>query len=215
MGEAGTLATAASPAANPSLIYTGGHNNGVSSGILKTVDGGVHWARSSTGLWDTRINGVWIHPDDPQGSHVLAATASGVYESKDGAETWHLANETMGWSPITFREAVIAGDKYIVSNDGRGFIITRALAGGKWQRIKAPGGFPPNMELSVVITAGKTEVFVCVDGGVQYGALDTATSITWSGPITSQFNGSATDNACSNAAVDPNDRNHFMSVEGL
>ena len=38
-GEAGTLACAASPAANPSLIYAGGQNNGVSSGIIKTTDG--------------------------------------------------------------------------------------------------------------------------------------------------------------------------------
>ena len=65
-GEAGTLASAASPAANPSLIYAGGQNNGASSGVLKTVDGGVHWTRNSKGIWDTRILGVWIHPDDPQ-----------------------------------------------------------------------------------------------------------------------------------------------------
>jgi hypothetical protein len=32
MGEAGTLASAASPAAVPDLIYAGGQNNGVSSG---------------------------------------------------------------------------------------------------------------------------------------------------------------------------------------
>eukprot|EP01051_Picozoa_sp_SAG22_P028602 SAG22_NODE_10174_length_549_cov_0.993333_1_plen_66_part_10 len=30
-GQSGTLATAASPAENPSLIYTGGQNNGASS----------------------------------------------------------------------------------------------------------------------------------------------------------------------------------------
>ena len=40
-GEAGTLANAASPAANPDLIYAGGQNNGVSSGIIKTTDGAI------------------------------------------------------------------------------------------------------------------------------------------------------------------------------
>ena len=39
-GEAGTLATAASPQDKPDTIYAGGQNNGVSSGVLKTVDGG-------------------------------------------------------------------------------------------------------------------------------------------------------------------------------
>ena len=51
MGEAGTLASAASPKANPDLIYAGGQNNGVSSGVLKTIDGGIHWTRESKGLW--------------------------------------------------------------------------------------------------------------------------------------------------------------------
>ena len=51
MGESGTLASAASPKANPDLIYAGGSNNGVSSGVLKTIDGGVHWTRESKGIW--------------------------------------------------------------------------------------------------------------------------------------------------------------------
>ena len=64
MGEAGTLAGASSLASKPDIIYAGGQNNGVSSGIIKTVDGGKHWERKSIGIWDTRILGVWIHPDD-------------------------------------------------------------------------------------------------------------------------------------------------------
>jgi photosystem II stability/assembly factor-like uncharacterized protein len=140
-GEAGTLASAASPAANPNLIYAGGQNNGASSGVLRTVDGGVHWTRQSRGLWDTRILGVWLHPDDPQGGHVLAGTASGIFESTDSAESWEFCNETTGWGAVmSFREAVIAGDKYIVANGGNGWILTRPQSGGKWQKIKAPGG---------------------------------------------------------------------------
>jgi len=217
MGEAGTLASAASPAANPDLIYAGGHNNGMSSGVLKTVNGGVHWTRNSKGMWDTRINGVWLHPDDPQGNHVFAGTATGIYESKDGAESWQLANETKEiGGVVSFREAVISGEKYIIANADGGYILTRAMAGGLWQKIKAPNGMPPNMELSVVITAGKTEVFVCIYGKLYYGALDTPTTITWTEPIKSQFNGTTTDNSCANAAVDPNDRNHFMySASGV
>ena len=57
-GESGTLASAASPAAHPEVIYAGGQNNGVSSGVVKTVDGGMHWKLMSKGLWDTRVLGV-------------------------------------------------------------------------------------------------------------------------------------------------------------
>ena len=87
-GEAGTLASAASPKTNPNLIYAGGQNNGVSSGVIRTTDAGLHWERKSRGLWDTAVSAVWVHPDDPWGAHVFAGTHSGVYESVDAAETW-------------------------------------------------------------------------------------------------------------------------------
>lgn len=93
-GEAGTLACAASPPAHPNVIYAGGQNNGASSGVIKTVDGGVSWARKSEGLWDTNVLATWVHPDDPTGNHVLCGTHSGIYESTDGAESWVFRNET-------------------------------------------------------------------------------------------------------------------------
>ena len=42
-GYAGTLADAVSPHSNPDLIYAGGHNNGASSGVLKSTDRGQTW----------------------------------------------------------------------------------------------------------------------------------------------------------------------------
>lgn len=129
-GESGTVACAASPAGNPNVIYAGGQNNGVSSGVIKTIDGGKHWTRNSKGLWDTRILGVWVHPDDAQGNHVcprrgleprttsrpqaslpltrlgpplgqvLAGTHSGIYESMDGAASWSFRNESTGWGNV-------------------------------------------------------------------------------------------------------------------
>ena len=46
-GETGTLADAASPKSNPQVIYTGGKNNGASSGVLNTLDGGRTWANKT------------------------------------------------------------------------------------------------------------------------------------------------------------------------
>ena len=77
-GEAGTLAGAASPAANPGLIYAGGRNNGASPGVLKSTDRGRHWVKASHGLLDTRINAIFLHPGQPSGSHVLVGTSTGV-----------------------------------------------------------------------------------------------------------------------------------------
>ena len=58
------------------------------------------------------------------------------------------------------------------------------------------------MYLSVVITAGKTELLTCIGGWgggkLYYGALDTPTSMTWTGPISAVFNGTTSliDCAC-------------------
>ena len=59
--------------------------------------------------------GVWVHPDDPTGGHVFCGTHSGVYESKDFAETWTFRNDTTGWgSVMSFREGLIGGVKCVL-----------------------------------------------------------------------------------------------------
>ena len=190
MGESGTLATAASLAAVPDLIYAGGQNNGASSGVLKTIDGGIHWTRQSKGLWDTRVLSVWIHPDDPKGGHVFAGTHTGIYESKDFAESWQLASETASWGGVQwFKQVVVDGKDYIVAN-ANSDLITRPLDGASpWQKAEqakdAPGSY---RGLSVVTTAGKSEVFTCANqrgqpAGLFFGAIDSPTSVTWDGPL--------------------------------
>ena len=186
LGESGTVACAASPQANPDVIYAGGQNNGVSSGIIKSIDGGKHWLRKSKGLWDTRILGVWVFPGS--GSHVLAGTHSGIYESHDAAESWTFRNETRGWGGVmSFREGVIQGAEYILANGADGYIFTMPKAGGMWKRIKAPGGIANNAHLSVVTHGGKTELITCIGGWgggkLYYGSIDTPTNITWTGPV--------------------------------
>jgi len=191
MGEAGTLAGASSLASKPDIIYAGGQNNGVSSGIIKTVDGGKHWERKSIGIWDTRILGVWIHPDDSTANHVFAGTHSGIYETTDGAETWKLHEETAQFGNVmSFREATIQGKPFIVANTGNG-LATMPWDGGDWQLIKAPGGIAPNAHLSVVINPDKTtEVLTCIGGwgggSLYYASLDTPSNATWTGPLSSQ-----------------------------
>ena len=84
-------------------------------------------------MWDTRILGVWVHPDDPSANHVFAGTHSGIYETTDGAETWHLRKETAAWGNVmSFREGNIQGKPYILANCGNGGIATMPRAGGAW-----------------------------------------------------------------------------------
>lgn len=195
------------------MIYAGGQNNGASSGVIKTVDGGRHWTRNSNGLWDTRILGVWVHPDNAEGDHVFAGTHSGIYESVDGASTWTLFNETATWgSVMSFRQGVIGGVSYIVANCGNGGLATLPLKGGTWNLIKAPGPMASNDLLSLVVNPDQTtEVLTCIGGwgggNLYYASLQSPTNATWIGPLKNQ---TGTPYDCANAAVDPKDRNHFL-----
>lgn len=185
-GEAGTLAAAASPKANPNIIYTGGHNNGVSSGIFKSVDGGVHWTNNSTGLFASHVWGIHIHPSDPQGRHVLVGTGYGIFETKDGAASWQHFNETAGYGAVvSFAEVTIGGKQYIAANHGDK-ISSIPVSGGRWQTAAVPGGTGIG-QLSTVTTDGTTEIVMCVTNGwsghVRYGTFVTPTNISWSDPL--------------------------------
>ena len=85
-GEAGTLAGAASPAANPGLIYAGGRNNGASSGVLKSTDKGRHWVKASHGLLDTRINAIFLHLGSQAAPTSSSAPAPASGRARTGGE---------------------------------------------------------------------------------------------------------------------------------
>ena len=138
-GEAGTLADAVSPSGNPKVIYTGGRNNGASSGLLKSVDGGDHWVMKSNGLFDTRIVSLGI-VDMDKGDHVYCSVPGKVYETTDGAESWKISagSEKLG-TCYTFKNGTINGEPHILAScdGGIGNIPTK---GGVWSIIP-PGGW--------------------------------------------------------------------------
>eukprot|EP01079_Euglenida_sp_SAG-EU17-18_P006060 gene6060-1085_t len=168
-GESGTLADAASPAANPQLIYTGGSNNGASSGILKTTNMGRTWIRvallpsplparchrptgcqplsvpASKGLFDTRISSVLVSPDDKHGGHVYAGTASGVYESVDFAATWTFLPATAPFGRVrTLAVGSVGGSLHVLASAAGGVASTPVAAAtgpaGKWTLAAWPAG---------------------------------------------------------------------------
>ena len=153
-GEAGTLADAASPAANPKLIYTGGSNNGASSGILKTTDGGLHWARKSKGLMDTRISAVLVTPDDPAGGHVFAGTTTGIYESVDFAESWQFIPGSAALGRIrTLRVGRIDGTTHVIAAGAPGIgaaPLGRDIRNAKW----TVAAYPPPSDPEFNFKAG-------------------------------------------------------------
>ena len=118
-GEAGTLADAASPAANPIVIYAGGQINGASSGIIRSLDGGRHWTVASKGIFDTRIEGV--HVVDDKGAHVLVAVPNALYESLDYGASWAMVNGSVTLGTCnTFKNGTINGEAFVLAGCSAG-----------------------------------------------------------------------------------------------
>ena len=212
-GQAGTLATAASPASNPNLIYSGGKNNGASSGVLKSTDLGLHWTQNSNGLFDTRVQGLFIHPDDNTGNHVLASTPSGLYETTNGAASWSLVPSWTYGNAQSFRACVIAGVDHICVVTGAGIanipVHTPDDAHAtQWTVIKYPAGrsdYVWNTPLSITQNYAKTKTTVvtgCDAGGktIWIGTITSPTVATWTSVAA----------PCFSVAVDPNDAMHFL-----
>ena len=82
------MADAVSPANNPLLMFAGGQNNGASSGVIKSADGGKHWTVASAGMMGTRIEALHIVDYEGESRHLLCAVVGGIYESFDQAARW-------------------------------------------------------------------------------------------------------------------------------
>lgn len=123
---------------NKILIGTGDRDHGDAPGIgvYKSMDGGLTWSSSNTGMGDVTVNKILQHPSSPL--IFLAATNSGIFRTTDGGSNW---SQTYGgnYSDIAFKPgdpsivyAESNGNFYRSSNGGLGFTqITSGLSTGQ------------------------------------------------------------------------------------
>ncbi len=72
---------------NPQILYASSGD-----GVFKSKDAGASWQTMNTGLPDTKIVSVTIHPTEP--SRLYAVAASGkVFRSTNGAANWQLQGQ--------------------------------------------------------------------------------------------------------------------------
>lgn len=124
--RAGAVRTFALHPAAPDLIYAGVEQGGV----LRSVDVGSTWTITREGVHPD-IHTLAVHPADPK--LLFAATGSGVYRSRDGAETWErlIDGYTRGIAihPI-LPEVVLTGPARRVGHEGR--ILASEDGGDTW-----------------------------------------------------------------------------------
>ena len=204
-GYAGTLADAASPLSNPKLIYTGGHNNGAASGVLKSTDRGQTWIPMCNGLWDTTIGSLIIVDD--KGDHVLAGTPTGIYETKDGAASWTLmpGSTGIGWAR-SMMNGTINGEPRILAGFDAGLASWDPSAnGGNWTLNPIPApiaatGAHLSRYITVADVLPSSVVGTCLGSVAFIITIKSATTADWRN----------TSLACAQVAIDPNDPDHFI-----
>jgi photosystem II stability/assembly factor-like uncharacterized protein len=121
-----TWVTVAPTAAGPSTLYAGGDLRGV----LKSVDGGMTWARANSGLVSNSIDALAIDPQNPRNLYTVV-NGAGLFKTTDGARTWS-ADPIL---QISHEVAVDPRNEGVVyAWDGNG--VRKSIDGGQsWARL--------------------------------------------------------------------------------
>ena len=198
-------------------MYMGGNNNAASSGVLKSLDGGMHWTKVSAGITDTRLLGLFIVDD--AADHVLAGTPSGVFETLNGGTSWAYAPQTSHWGVASgFTNGTINGKPYILVGNEAGIGNVPLTPGvsvvnASWSLIPPPPGhaaFRTNKITSSEVRNGKPLANSVVGGCIwpdhSHGVFHIATIVNttyadWSFQL---------DQPCISLALDPNDADHLI-----
>src|SRR5579883_344277 len=126
-----TLTLAVAPG-NGSVVYAG-----TSTGLVKSVDGGMTFFLVDFGLGNVRsgsnyVNGIWIDPNSPQ--TVFAATGNGLLRSSDAGAHWAVVIAPFVFLSIAFdpfvpgRIYATTGNRIVMStDDGQSFTTVAAL----------------------------------------------------------------------------------------
>lgn len=72
---------------NPDVVYVGAGGGG----LYKSVDGARSFVEKNDGLDNTNVGSIVLHPEHPD--QVYVVTSTGVFISRDGANTWTAWNQ--------------------------------------------------------------------------------------------------------------------------
>ena len=122
---------------NPSIVYagTGDRDAGARSprGVMKSVDGGINWSVSNTGMGNVVVGKLIIHPT--QTNILVAATSDGIYRSINSGQSWTRTSS----SSNHFKELVENPSDFNIQYAGQGAAYFRSIDGGQsWTKITLP-----------------------------------------------------------------------------
>jgi PKD repeat protein/photosystem II stability/assembly factor-like uncharacterized protein len=208
------------------LIGTGDRDAGDAAGmgVFKSMDGGLTWAQSNTGMGNTTVGRMIQHPTNHE--LIYAATGSGIYKSTNTGANWSQI-KTGGFKEIVFKP----GDPTVLYAGGGGNFFRSQDAGATWQQIT--NGMPGGSRSVIAVTPHDPNYVYCLlsngdsykgiyrstDGGTSFTVMSTTPNImSWG------CNGGSGGQAWYDldVAVDPTNKNTvyaggvncFKSVDG-
>ncbi len=166
------------------LIGTGDRDAGDAAGlgVFVSMDGGLTWAQSNTGMGNTTVGRLLQHPTDPD--IIYAATGSGIYKTENTGSNWTQI-KTGGFKDIVFKP----GNTNVLYAGGGGNFFRSLDCGSTWQQIT--NGIPVGSRSVIAVTPDDPEVVYCLlsngdsykgiyrsaDGGTSFTEMSTTPNI--------------------------------------
>ena len=90
---------------NPDVLYIGTGDRDASDapgiGVMKSIDGGLNWASSNTGMGNATVGKLLINPLN--NNTLYAATSGGIFRSIDAGLNWTLVSGGGNWKDLVFK----------------------------------------------------------------------------------------------------------------
>lgn len=171
---------------NPDIIYlgTGDRDAGDAPGlgVWKSLDGGVTFQPSNTGMEESTVGKLIIHPTD--NNILIAATGGGIYRTTNAGASWtKIMNGN--FKDIVFKPgdhnivyAATAGNFYRSTNNGVSFTqVTNGLPGGARSAIGVSPANPEVVYLFVTNQDSFKGLYRSNDSGLSFSVMSTSPNI--------------------------------------
>ncbi len=155
---------------------------GLEDGAAVSTDGGVTWIAANAGLDDTAVVSLAVSPHYRHDRALYAATASGLYRSRDGAATWLPAEgATLRAAARTVTTGVRSDDEPwpVVASLEDGRLLVSDDGGQTWWPLT--WGFGEAEVVSLAVSPGYAEdrtIFACTTGTAPPEARQFVTGLT-------------------------------------
>lgn len=171
---------------NPDIVYigTGDRDAGDAPGhgVWKSVDGGQTFTASNSGMGNTTVGRMIMHPADP--SYLLAATSSGVFKSTNNGASW-TSTANGNFKEIVFKSnnpsivyAASGGTFYRSTDGGNNFtVINEGLPGGSRGVIGVSPASPDVVYFLITNGDSFKGIYRSTDAGLSFTTRSTTPNI--------------------------------------